>query len=245
MKKLALILMLMGVAGFATVQARADTLASLVGGGSLSADGLTYSNFSASLTGQQGGFFSSYSPTSTGNVQVNTLSGGGQGFSITGGFNVSDFSNTPLYPNTTVLDLNIKYQVTSLSPIDDIGLSFNAFVTGPGLGFASVTETVHSGGVTGPVLAQAVVTTPSDLSTELNLSQDVYTAWVTKDIQLQATDPNTFVDFWNSGHYEIVTLSEVDQTFSTSTVPEPSTILLFGLGLLGIGFLARRRQTEI
>jgi hypothetical protein len=82
------------------------------------------------------------------------------------------------------------------------------------------------------IIGQAVVTNPPPvLNANVDLSRLVDTALVKKDIQLLA---------FTGG---VATISFIDQL--VSQVPEPGTMLMFGLGLLGVGrSIRRRRQSQ-
>ncbi|TPW12565.1 MAG: hypothetical protein FD130_1735 [Halothiobacillaceae bacterium] len=106
------------------------------------------------------------------------------------------------------VDLLIGYTVTVLDPnywISGIVLRFNGSVTGDG--FTNVTETV-SNGVN--IVGQATVVNAPPVD-------------VVKDIYL------------SGGQNGTATISFIDQAVIQTRVPEPTTLVLLGLGLLAFG----------
>ncbi len=139
------------------------------------------------------------------------------------------------------IDIGLIYKVTASSAIiEDI---YNSMVAGVqfGDGFAAIDEVVHAGGLGGAVVGQSSIAKsvlggvlwndpqdppPEALDNLIFPSQQVLT--VEKNINLTGLDPAT-----------VATVTIVDQGFS---VPEPATYAgLFGLGLLGYTFLRRVR----
>ena len=81
------------------------------------------------------------------------------------------------------------------------------------------------------MIGDVSVNSPGDLTTDIALTQDVASITVIKDIELlsdSSTDP--------------ATISFVNQTFST--VPEPASLAIFGVSLIGLGVIRRRRRSK-
>jgi len=140
----------------------------------------------------------------------------------------------PIAISAGTVDVLLTYEVTALNgfKIHDVFLAGNPSSTGTGV--SSVTETVTTlGGVNllptppGPL----VISTPPGILTDgpVNLTSDQTSIVVTKDIIL--TVP--------SGTTGIATLSFINQGYSLSAVPEPTSMALLGIGVTG--FFAFRR----
>ncbi len=208
---------LAGVSG----SALAVPLSVLVAGGSIdSADGtLTFSNFDAIVTGALSDDLSNY--------EVTALT---TGFRLTGAFLVADG--------------NIGDMVLSFTATADAGLQitnarlfFNGSFNGgdgvpPGLG-AGVTETIFAGGSGDPIANLSVAASSQGfeklVDTEaLNPAQESID--VLKDIALSS---------FAGGDGSVTHISIVDQTFTVT--PEPGTLLLGAMGLVGLADLGRKR----
>lgn len=187
--------------------------------------GITFSDFTAVLT-----FQGTETPTDLSGLQIipETL-GPNAGFQIAGGFSAFGLPQTP----TSFVDLMLHYKATSsVGLINDVELSFNGSILHD-LAFASVVEKVYSDANLQNVIGTAIVQTPTPQSTHIVLSEAVNTVWVTKDIMLNA---------FYVGENGIVVVSDINQTLSTTPVPEPGTMMLLGVGFLGLAIYGKRRK---
>ena|SRR5271157_1403522 len=146
-------------------RAGSATLAQLVGGATLSEDGLTFSNFTYTPT-------PAGSPPDSSAVTVSTETVG-VGLEFAGGFHA--------LVNTTV-DYLIKYEVTAAPGvlIQDAVLSGNPFAGATG-GSATVSETIGSTPTNS--IAPVIQIDPATSSTSVTFAPQT-TIWVTKDILL-------------------------------------------------------------
>ena len=186
--------------------------------GPISSGGNTFSNIGCVITNAGGLAFPnncSQIDVSTSNGNLNIASG------FTAGFGTFD-------------DALITYQVDSATPITEVDLTFN----GTFLGFAvsSVTETVYSDAARTNIITQLEVSCSllgCDRSEIIPLGAGYTTLYVTKDINVSATVLG------------LAQISQIGQSFHTgTTVPEPASLALFGMGLLGLGWASRRKAAK-
>ena len=128
-------------------------------------------------------------------------------------------------------DILITYSAATTAPFlfSDVHMVFNGTGT-PRMSASAVTETVFTDSSLATVLGQIQVTNPPlVLTAATDLTSDVASIFVKKDIRVQSTAGDAVSD-----------ISFIDQTFSQ--VPEPGTLALFGIGLLGLGGALRWRK---
>ncbi|MCU1335942.1 MAG: hypothetical protein JWO19_1523 [Bryobacterales bacterium] len=188
-------------------------------GGSCMIDGLTFSNFTFGTS--SGGGASSIAASG---VTVKVINGPEFGFEFDTGMSVSAGQ---------FQDILISFVVTG--PISDLHASFNGSFTGTGS--TSDTETFCKNGTTLPPLSgclqanqgQYTLTNPpfNLAPPPLVFSPTLTSIAISKDINV-------------TGGNGTATISQITDTFST--VPEPMTLSMMGIGLLGLGLMRRRQQ---
>jgi len=215
------------VLGFGAPTTRADFLQDLITtGGSLTVGNLVFSQFGYTANSGEAPLASDISVGHIPPAGTDALGNFGIRFGLAG-------SDTP---NTSATDFLITYTVTAPSALlTDIHLLSNLSIAGtPAQGdspFGNIVETIRTADI--PQVAQisnSVTTTSSSLSAlaTFNPAGPYTTLFVSKDVLLSST-PGA-----------ITTVSFIDQAFSQ--VPEPGSLMLLGLGGLGLmGYSWRRR----
>lgn len=155
-------------------------------------------------------------------------------------FNLAGFDA----PGGPATDFLISYTVSAFDAaghlvpvITDVHLTSNLALAGTGTGgFGNIVETIFAPPAVPPVgqISNSVTSSSSVLGDVAILPTPVSTLRVTKDVLLSsATD-------------SIVTLSFIDQSFSQTSVPEPSVMVLAALGgVFAAGASWRKRRKAI
>jgi hypothetical protein len=176
-------------------------------------ESLTFSDFSYTSTAQ--GTAVAYSPTAVGVTSYITNTE--TGISFNAGWSVSSTNGV-----AGILDIAITYTVTA--PVGELLNDANLIISGnlTGSGSAGVGETL----IGTPGTLGLTASLPTSLSDSVTFG-GVQSITVHKDIIL------------NSGLDGSASISIVTQGFSSTNVPEPSSVALLGIGMTG--FLAFRR----
>jgi hypothetical protein len=160
------------------------------------------------------------------NVNVRALSNG-FGFGL-------EFQQPLIAVNDKAKEITFQY-TAMVDPnynnlISDIHLSITGSKGGAGTG--SVGEDVFNDSFGGTLVGHLTNNLGGVISSSTNIVPPVTKLWISKDVMVSGN---------NGGPSSFATISVIDQTFSQ--VPEPSTVLLVGLGLLGVVAVNRRRRS--
>jgi PEP-CTERM motif len=212
--------------------ARAQTTTNMTAGGQISLATVINNNLDVQVGDKLFGNFSfSYNDTSGGtqvpvtesNVTLSTISNV-IGFGL-------QFSQPLLAIGPIVKDIVFQYSAQVVQPssslISDIHLTITGSDGNGGLGTVGETASVGGFGATTVGTLQASLPVASNDVAAANITP-VTKVWITKDVIVTGgSNPSGFAS-----------ISVIDQSFSQ--IPEPGTVLLVGLGLLGVVAVKRK-----
>jgi hypothetical protein len=137
---------------------------------------------------------------------------------------VNNKSKQVIFQYTAMVDTNYS------NLISDIHLAITGSRGGAGTG--TVGEDVFNDSFGGTVVGHVQNALGGVLSGTTNIVPAVTKLWVSKDVMVSGN---------NGGPTSFATITVIDQTYSQ--IPEPSTVLLVGLGLLGVVAVNRKRKS--
>jgi hypothetical protein len=187
---------------------------------------LQFSNFGYIGTGNPTGL-----ALQAGNIFVQPLTTtGDEGFQFSAGWNVGTQPGGFSAFQDSLITFTIS-TVNQQATLDDLSLFFNGSPSGTGL--SGVTEQYCLGGPLNNCPAAnsgqiKVTNPPQHFNDMITFNTPVSSISVSKDINV------------TSGINGTATISQVVNTFSQTGVPEPTSYLLLGSGLLGLGMLRKR-----
>lgn len=144
-----------------------------------------------------------------------------------------EFQEPLIALNTKTKDVTFQYTAMVDTNYSNLISDIHLAITGSagGIGTGTVNEVVFNDGFGGTQVGQvgAYVASPTSVLESSNNVAPVVKLWVQKNVEVSGH---------SGGPGSFATITVLDQTFSQ--IPEPSTVLLVGLGLLGAVALKRR-----
>jgi hypothetical protein len=223
--------LIFGSAAWADSACASGKLSTYLGGGfSCYIDNLDFSNWS-------------YTPGGTTFIDASTIDVTpiptllDEGFKFNPAMNVNNFPLGPGFPDLRE-DVLIGFTVTTRDnskTLHDLSIYFNAGRADPGTGSASFTETYDYTPCASCPKNFSVTNPPPDLFEHLVLANLTNSLSITKDV---------VADTGSGGAGGSAFVSDFRNQFS-QVVPEPAYTALLTAGLLGLGWLRKRRQSQV